>query len=259
MTVASAERDLEDKPLVEAILEIKWQLTDGRDPAHPLFVGSLAAELAADYPFQERLPAAEIPDELTPYVVKFRVRVAPETWPLVQAGPGIVSLNFAQAYTWNKFRSSARSLWLAIEKVYPKFNNGQTPRMTDLQLRYINMAPLDGESPGSFLERGLHTTISLPAEVSEHNVVGPAQQIAVAATYPLSYQDTNGTVRIQSARQNNTDVIMWDLAVDGKVATDLNLDGFCAWLDYSHQVIEDWFFALIEGELYAQFAGGSHQ
>ena len=99
---------LEKKPLVEALLEVKWGLEgppDGpqKDPVYPLFVGQLYALVKDSYSHVEKLPATSVPDEITPYIVKYRFRETENGWPLVQAGPGIASLNFTDSYKWDKF------------------------------------------------------------------------------------------------------------------------------------------------------------
>src|SRR5690242_14184345 len=114
----SSPHDLPRKPLIEAILEIKWQLVDGKDPLHPLYVGALASLVAKDYPFREQLPAYLVPDDITPQVVKFRFRAAPGGWPVVQAGPGIASLNFTKDYTWPSFQNAAENLWMSLAQAF---------------------------------------------------------------------------------------------------------------------------------------------
>lgn len=85
-------------PLVEAILEVRWQLQEqvpgvAVDPKYKLLVGRLYDRLSRDYPFHEPLPTASMPDEMLGYVVQHRFRAAEGVWPLVQVGPGLVTLN----------------------------------------------------------------------------------------------------------------------------------------------------------------------
>ena len=85
-------------PLIEAILEVRWQLQQQApgvavDPKYKLLVGRLYDRLSRDYPFYEPLPTASMPDEMLGYVVQHRFRTADGAWPLVQVGPGLVTLN----------------------------------------------------------------------------------------------------------------------------------------------------------------------
>lgn len=105
---------LKSPPLVEVILEMRWRVgpasqpdqTSGRrgavsvvpaemtvDPSYDLLVGRMFDRLSAIYPFHERLPSAMVPAEMVPFLVQHRFRRAQGSWPLVQVGPGIVTLN----------------------------------------------------------------------------------------------------------------------------------------------------------------------
>ena len=62
-------RELTNKPLVEAIFEIKWELQDSPsggkiDPNYKILVGMLYEKLNQDYPFIEPLETASMPDEI---------------------------------------------------------------------------------------------------------------------------------------------------------------------------------------------------
>lgn len=102
-------KQLKDKPLVEAILEISWALR-GRppgpqtDPHYKLLLGWLFDRVISDYPSYEQMLAANVPDELVDDVVQHRFRVSETGWPLVQIGPGVFSVNSTADYTWWDFR-----------------------------------------------------------------------------------------------------------------------------------------------------------
>ena len=61
-------RDLKNKPLVEAALEIQWQLqahaTPGikTDPHYKMLLGRFYERLVDTYPVHETLPAAALPE-----------------------------------------------------------------------------------------------------------------------------------------------------------------------------------------------------
>lgn len=96
-------RVLNNKPLVECILEMRWALVEqapglSQDPHFPLLLGRLYDRLNADYPVHEQLPAAEVPSELVGHTVQHRFRRKAEGWPLVQVGPGILTVNDTDGY-----------------------------------------------------------------------------------------------------------------------------------------------------------------
>jgi uncharacterized protein (TIGR04255 family) len=253
--VTQIERNLPRRPLVEAILEIKWDLSGKGDPAHPLFAGAMAGIVADMYPSQERLPAADVPDEYTPHVVKFRMRPPSAAYPLVQAGPGIVTLNSVDDYSWDTYKNNALHLWDSLQKAYPPFNNGLAPRVNNVILKYINSRPTGSLSPQQYIEQNLHTAVTLPAGVADHETAGPPVGVALFVNYPLQRSDTTGTVRIQNGIVNEAPAMLWDLTAEGKFSIPIDRETFGEWLDYSHGVLENWFFSLVEGILLSEFRG----
>jgi len=255
--MAGPYTDLPAKPLVEAILEIKWRLKENKDPAYPLYTGLLAGRVSDTFPTQERLPAADVPDELTPHLVKFRFRAGRDEWPVIQAGPGVVTLNVTDGYTWEVFHSLATYLWDNLQEAYSPFNGDKPPEATHLQLRYINSVPLSGADPESFLKQKLHTSLSLPQTVSEKHSSGPVQQAALSVAYPVEYEGTTGALKFQSAKQNGVDIMLFELLADTEFGNPPTAQRFGEWLSYVHELLEDWFFALVDGELLASFLGGT--
>ncbi|MEV4140301.1 TIGR04255 family protein [Dactylosporangium sp. NPDC049742] len=249
------ERDLMENPLVEAILEIRWHLDGNADPAHPLFAGALASAARDLYPVQQRLPGAEIPDDLSPHMVKFRLRAGENAWPLIQAGPGIATLNSVDDYTWQSFKVRALDLWDSLMRAYAPFNNETPPVVNNLILKYINARNLDGLTPQRYLADKLHTQVLLPAGVVEHETDGEPTSVAIAVALPLKRANTTGTVRIQNGAKQDAPAALWELTADGKFPTPVDRAGFEDWLEYSHGVLEAWFFSLIQGDLLTAFRG----
>lgn len=98
-----SQANLANPPLVEALVEVRWELDSpapgvSLDPNYKILLGRFYDRVRADYPFHEQLPMSLAPDELTGYQVQHRFRLAADAWPLVQLGPGILSLNDTAAY-----------------------------------------------------------------------------------------------------------------------------------------------------------------
>ena len=93
------EEKLKNPPIVEALVEIRWELTEKAlagyfDPHYQFLLGTFREHIKEKYPFHEALPASEMPDEITGGVVKHRFRIAKDAWPLVQIGPvGLTNSN----------------------------------------------------------------------------------------------------------------------------------------------------------------------
>ena len=73
-------------PLVEVFLELRWELEPGSDPsiavdpAYPFIVSRFHDRLKTIYPYREALPSTQIPDQMTPYTMKYRFRTAKDSW-----------------------------------------------------------------------------------------------------------------------------------------------------------------------------------
>src|SRR3972149_1757610 len=77
-----------------------------------------------------------MPDEMLGYVVQHRFRLAENRWPLVQVGPGVVTLNETENYEWDDFEVRSGQLINCLFAAYPDAPHSLT--ITNLQLRYID-------------------------------------------------------------------------------------------------------------------------
>jgi uncharacterized protein (TIGR04255 family) len=63
-------------------------------------------------------------------------------------------------------------------------------------------------------------------------------------------------VSFATGRKEDKPAILWETTVQS-VDDDVPAmpDGFAAWFDAAHEITDDWFFKLIEGELERRFEG----
>ena len=144
--------DLQNKPLIEAFVEVRWQLAQDDterlvDPLYKFLLGRLYDRLLEQFPEHEKLPTATVPDEMVPHVVQHRFRPGPNEWPVVQVGPGIFSVNQTQAYTWSEFTNLAQ--W-AVGKLHEAYPKPDELRIQRLLLRYIDAISLEPKSTQFF-------------------------------------------------------------------------------------------------------------
>ena len=147
---AIAARDLKNKPLVEAILEVKWGSVQratgvGIHPHYKLLLGRLYERAREDYREHEELPSAEIPDEISGHMVKHRFRRTKDGWPLIQVGPGILTVNDTSEYTWTDFRM--RSI-AAVSKLFESHPKPEELRINGTKARRA-CAPVGDNGPVS--------------------------------------------------------------------------------------------------------------
>ena len=117
---------LKNKPLVEAIFELRWELEEQvsgakTDPHYKILIGRMYDRVKDDYPYHEELPTATIPDEIAGYIIQHRFRKDKDMWPLIQVGPGIVTLNDTEGYVWDDFeeriktKNCFRNFWICCK------------------------------------------------------------------------------------------------------------------------------------------------
>lgn len=253
-------RKLKRKPLVEALVEIRWTLRDEggslRDVAYPILPGRLFDLVKNEYPVLETLPSVQLPEEISAYMVKYRFRSSKDSWPLIQVGPGIATLNYTESYHWEAFLPEARRLFRDVSNAYHISEEIMTPQFSGMLLRFINAVEFDyvQNDVTRFVSENLHIGIKLPSEI---------ETIPSKAGYPASFQfqvgrslgDKTGlgTLRIVTGTREGKPALLWELMATTGSAVPQSEQEFADWLGSAHAILETWFFSLIKGNLEKQF------
>ena len=251
----SKVRPLSNKPLVEAILEIKWEIPqEAGDPRYSLFVGRLYDRVQSDYPFHQELPASMMPPPVSNNLVQHRFRIAEEKWPLVQIGPGIVTLNDTENYIWSDFGDRAKRFVDAIYKAYP---NTDLFKVTHINLRYIDAFDLEDENMMIFLEEKLKTKILIPSALFENNNVNSSPySMGLNVMFTSNSPSANIQVKFNSGKHKELPAIIMELGVYSNSQDVPNMPSeFSDWIESSHNLSDEWFFTFIEGELERKYSG----
>lgn len=254
-------RELQNKPLVEAILEVRWRLQGASpgpqtDPHYKLLLGRVFDRFTEDYPEHEQLSTANIPDDLVGHIIQHRFRVGANSWPLVQLGPGIFTVNSTDDYKWLDFRPRVLS---AVKRLYDAHPKVSDFKVTSLVLRYIDAVNFDHTTNNAFdfLRDKLKLTISLPNVLFEKTGVEDKPN-GFACHCSFKCQKPKGMVNIRFAngQKNNMPAIVWETIVEsaGEDLPEIP-SAFETWLDEAHEISGDWFFKMIEGELKRRFSG----
>jgi uncharacterized protein (TIGR04255 family) len=257
---SSVGRELASKPLVEAILEARWALSAGQspgleiDPHYRLVLGRMFDRLQTEYPVHEDLPTSMVPDALVAHAVQHRFRRDVEAWPLVQLGPGILTVNDTEAYRWSDFRSRSSAALAALYDAHPR---PQELRLDRLMLRYIDAVPIaDGDDVLAFLREKLKVSVTLPTELFSAGTVQPAPAHAILhASFACGSPKGTVTLRFSTGQHRGARAVIWETIFESVGAELPELPArFAQWLDGAHDLVDDWFFALIAGELEARFS-----
>jgi uncharacterized protein (TIGR04255 family) len=179
--------------LLESIFEVRWELLEdsqsGRfcDPAYPMMYGRIYEHVKNDFPLIEDLPSVQAHPDTTPYMVRHRLRKESNSMPLIQIGPGILTVNDAKGYSWFEFKSLAIRLVELIDSLYP--TGTMKLNFVKAELRYITGIPFTQEDPLSFLSEKLRIRVSVPQDL----LLQPAMpnNVGLNLAYPLEQPVSN--------------------------------------------------------------------
>jgi len=251
---------LKNKPLVEAIFELKWTLKERTpniklDPHYKILVGRLYDRLKNEYPFHEQLPTAEMPDEIASYIPQHRFRVDENKWPLIQVGPGILTINETEDYLWGDFKKMIMNAVAILFDAYPE--SKETLDISSVLLRYIDSVPFNFQKENilEFLAKKMNTKISLSPELFKNNPIKPApSSLNLLFSFNLDKPKSNMSLRFAKGKRNNIDSFFWETIIkSNSEGTPKDPDNIVDWIEASHKITDDWFFKLIKGELLESF------
>lgn len=253
-------KTLKNKPLVEAIFELRWKLqepTPGMkiDPHYKILIGRVYDRVKDGYPFYEPLPTATMPDEIAGYIVQHRFRKDKDKWPLIQIGPGIITLNDTEGYIWEDFEKKIRDLLDVLYEAYP--DSESNLKVNAILLRYIDAVDFDYEKENlfKFLKDKLKINIQIHEQLFKGaGVSNLPLSIDLRFSFPSTKPKGAAHLRFVRGKKKNVDALIWETMVQS-IGDDAstNKDGIIAWVESAHSLTDDWFFKMIEGDLLRRF------
>ncbi len=251
--------NLPNKPLVEAIFELQWALSsvEGQseiDPGFRILLGRLYDRVRGEYPFLENLPQAQFPEEMTGKLVRHRFRTAKDGWPLVQVGPGVLSVNEIQGYEWDSFRPRLTQAVRALFESYP--TDIHQLKVTQVVLRYLDAIPFDEETPLlQFLKDSLHTTIQVDERLFQNSQAARSPS-GMSLSLGFKLPELPGAISASFAlgMRENQPSIIWDTQVLAR-GEDVpqTVEAYESWLIAARDIAGRWFRTLSRGKLYESF------
>ena len=124
-----------------------------------------------NYPTHERLPALFLPEPLAAEMVQHRFRRL-DGWPIIQLGPGILTINDTDKYKWENFQPECVEAINTLFSVHPSKGN---LRSKSLVLRYIDAMDFDHTTQdiAAFLRIHMDVTCGLPGAIFSGSPVQP--------------------------------------------------------------------------------------
>ena len=242
---------LKNSPLIEVIFEMRWELVEIApmqlvDPNYKLMVGQLFERLKDTYPYYEQLPASSIPDEAAAYIVQHRFRKDKDKWPLVQVGPGIVTLNNVEQYSWSDFEKRILQLINALFDAYS--NTDFELRPSSLLLRYINGVELDGdEDIISFLNQNFRMNVNIDEKIFTKTSVS-SLPLGADLRFYFPCDQPKGTVNLRFAqgKKDSKDSLIWELQMQGAYSAVKSQQEIIQWCVQAHETLEYAFFGMLQ-------------
>jgi uncharacterized protein (TIGR04255 family) len=262
--------ELKNKPLIEAIFELRWQLrpiipvetsfppgtaVPLHDPYYRLLLGSFYNQVQKQYPVYEQLPSANVPEELASYIAQYRFRVGDNQWPLIQLGPGILTVNSTEDYKWELFCPRIKEAVAFLREAYPQPEQLQ---FQGFMLRYLDSVDFDmatGDTR-SFLEENLKLSFNIPNSLLLKDRI---ETNPVALLWQSAFQCSNPkgifTLRVTNGQVNNVPALIWETVVESRDADVPSQEKYEDWLSAAHKIVSHCFLEMINGPLKRRFSG----
>jgi uncharacterized protein (TIGR04255 family) len=245
---------LPNAPLEEVIFEVRWTLqlaedtTQMYDAGFELASGRLSTIVEKELPVYKRIVPSEFPEQLLFYKAVHQYWKAEQTWPVIQLGPGIFTVNCTEDwYDWgnNYFPFLQQAVrWLIQAYKQPL-------QFAFASLRYIDVMKV---SDYGDLQNGWQDFIGRHFNMSyqnSFNTRGQQKQININQVFEL---EDGGSLQVQlsDGLRNNEPALVWQTAVLKKQS--FTSDQLIQWADDSHAITHQLFEEMLKPETYASFS-----
>jgi uncharacterized protein (TIGR04255 family) len=239
---------LPNAPLIEVIFELRWKVTTKEELEKCQYLhGDLYALLKNEFKFRESLVAPALPLELFSNLPAHRFRVAQNEYPLIQVGPGLITVNTIDSnYNWGEFELLINNTIKKFFEVY-KFLDDQE---ITLAIQYLDFLSFDFENENilDFLSKNLNLTIS--QNFFDNNIKANNLNLS------FNYNTELGSLLVSFTRGKNNfkaDGIVIRTALQ-KAKCKSNILLIKEWLNDSHEFCSKLFKDMTKGNLYESFS-----
>lgn len=238
---------LPNAPLVEIILELRWKIVNKIDLSKVQYLhGDMYSELKDKYPFRESIVPTEIPIDVLINQPIHRFRSGPNEYPLIQVGPGIITLNTTDSnYYWETFSKWSDELIDVFLRLFTKENSQNiTP-----SILYLDFFTFDFEKDDvhQFINKMFNISLSQSFVKPDK----PPTNLNLGYYYELPLGNLS-VVFQKGKNEKKEDGILLQTRLDGK-PLEGKREVLNHWINESHEVCGDLFKKLTDGDLYKSF------
>ena len=250
---------LSKQPLIEVVFELHWgnKKTFPVDLNYRLIIGALYEHIREDFPEFETLPTVNIPEGAVPpeaKIIQYRFWKKNKKWPIVQLGPGILTVNMNKDYEkWEKFKPIIRDVVEKFLKIYPDKENLFIHRLV---LKYLDAFAFDflNKNILDFLKNKLHVSINIDFGEDERRERFSPNPLNIDFRLDYSLNEPEGLlgVRFLKALIENKEesLVMESYVVSSeRPPVEPDTESIINWLDKAHDMTDFVFSNLIRGEL----------
>jgi len=251
-------------PLIEVILELHWSLKSlgsapnaAIDPYYDLFRETFLEKSKNDLPFVEELVPSEVPIEFISDQPHLRLRPNQSGWPLIQIGPGIMTVNIVPPYNgWSEFRRFISTALDLLFSSYPVAEKTLAPNR--VHLRYIDAL---GEQYGmdrytDFVSSHLCAPMPVSPEILDGVVADPKTiTYAIDSRFKVkSPEDSTARIRISPGKTRGRDAVILEFHCDAGLKGGFqSKDVLMAWYDQAHEMLHTLFDKTVSSDVKKNF------
>jgi uncharacterized protein (TIGR04255 family) len=239
---------LKNPPIIEALLELKWEVGDQQfemlDKKFKLYPGIFSEKIKQQYPEIEILDGARIPDEMNPYIPRYRFRKQPNGYPLVQIGPGVLTVNLDKGFSRELFYEACKMPLDILFDILPNLT------IIELTIHYIDAFNFSFETnPFEYLNKKLKTNFEFSTDLfSAANANPNPVNFNLDSTYKVTQPDGYLRVQIHSGvrKADNLKLLLMDtifFSIKGQIPSRSRIP---EWIKNADNVLHSWFYKMIE-------------
>ena len=235
-------------PLVEVIFELRWNVTDADELAkHQYLHGDLFALLKDKFKYREALTLPDVPMEFYLNQPAYRFRVAENDYPLVQVGPGLLTVNTNDSkYDWVDFEKEITNV---IQKFLTVYQFSETQNIS-LALQYFDFIAFDFERDDvfQFLTENLNVTVEQKFYKNESPPIN--------LNLGFHFETAIGSLSVSIAKGKNLDKLEGIVLQMGQRSRSIRPDSelIANYLEQSHTICSQLFKKMTQGKLYDTFS-----
>lgn len=224
------------KYFAEAIFEFRWgsqQATPETLPSldYKLFLGNILNNVKNEYPVTKTLNNAKVPEELANGLVQYQFRKSDSEFPLLQAGPGVFTVNENNFSSLGKFKDVSLKGFDVLYKSYP---NHSTLNSFKLVLNFICGKEFDfaGQNVNDYINSQTRLNITIaPKLLKETGIEGKIKNIEAKLTLNSKNPQGKLVILIGKGKKEKKDALVWNISL---VSEFKNITGH-------KDIIQSWF------------------